>query len=199
MLKVISIFVVLLTIFGCESRNDNKKNLDLNQSNNNSTTSQSTKEIKPTEQKKREPIVLEDAYANRYTVTSPKEHLLKISGMENKVVLFEFFATWCEPCLGMIPHLNSIKDKFKDDLEVIGVLLEDDMPNKELLDFINAKDIRYTIFNSKNNEELLRLNGNIKVIPYMVLYDKDGNFVTNYYGLIPEEMVTQDIKKVVEK
>jgi thiol-disulfide isomerase/thioredoxin len=187
-LRVIYIFVVLLTIFGCESRNDNKKIEDFNQSIEEPNSIVENKEL-----------ILKDIYSNEYIVDKSEEKRIKLSGIENKAILFEFFATWCEPCIGLISHLNSMKNNFDGELEIVAVLLEDGVSNKEMIEFARDRDIKYIILNSEANEELLRLNGNIKVIPYMVLYDKNGNFFTNYFGSIPEEMMTQDIKRMLKR
>jgi len=42
-----------------------------------------------------------------------------------KATLYVFFATWCPPCKAEIPHLNNLSEKFKNELDIVGVLLED--------------------------------------------------------------------------
>ena len=42
-----------------------------------------------------------------------------------KATLYVFFATWCPPCKAEIPHLNNLSEKFKNELNIVGVLLED--------------------------------------------------------------------------
>ena len=43
----------------------------------------------------------------------------------DKATLFVFFATWCPPCRAEIPHLNNLSEKFKEELNIVGVLLEE--------------------------------------------------------------------------
>ena len=42
-------------------------------------------------------------------------------GVENKVILLDFFGTWCPPCKAEIPHLNNIRKRLGKDFEIIGV------------------------------------------------------------------------------
>ena len=70
--------------------------------------------------------------------TSTKEGLDFKDYKGKKVILVDFFATWCAPCIKGIPVLKSLKEKYKDDFEIISVLFEkeEDKPKAEVLEFI---------------------------------------------------------------
>lgn len=112
----------------------------------------------------------------------------------NKATLFTFFTTWCAPCLAEIPHLNKLQDKHKDELNIIGILLED-KSNDELEKFINENNINYKIAQGENNYLLAKALGGISGIPTLFLYTKNGTLFNQYLGLIPEEMLQIDIAK----
>lgn len=119
---------------------------------------------------------------------------LKIFEHSGKVVLVNFFATWCPPCKAEIPHLNSLQDRYKETLSVVGIALED--RDLEYLNrFRDRFDIQYTVTYGEDNFALSDLLGGVQTIPYMILYDKNGNYVTHYDGAVPEEMIEADIKK----
>ncbi len=61
-----------------------------------------------------------------------------------KLYVFEFWATWCGPCLAMIPHMNEIYGKFKDskDVVIVGVNVYDKTPVAKLSDFLAKRPVR---------------------------------------------------------
>lgn len=119
------------------------------------------------------------------------------SNTSNKAVLLNFFASWCPPCKAEIPHLNNLQKQYKDDLQIIGVLLED-KDKDEIDQFAKQYNIEYTIAYSKENFKLAKAVGDVKAIPFSILYDKNGTYATHYVGAIPEEMMNIDIQKVVK-
>ena len=117
----------------------------------------------------------------------------------NKIVLLNFFATWCPPCKAEIPNLIKLQDDYKNDFVVISVLLEEMKTNEEIVDFIKSFNINYTVTNSPENFDLAKRLGGIKSIPTMFLIDKNSKIFQKYVGLVPSEMMEIDIKKVLEK
>ena len=69
--------------------------------------------------------------------------------------------------------------------------------HKEVKSFINYYDINYIVTNSPENFDFEKLIGGVSSIPYMALYDKEGKFVMDYRGAVPEEMLESDIKKAI--
>ncbi|ARU48388.1 TlpA family protein disulfide reductase [Sulfurospirillum diekertiae] len=154
------------------------------------------KSEKVQEEVKNEKIILQDVSGKEIVVT-PLEKGFSFSGYENKVVLVNFFATWCPPCKAEIPHLNNLQEKYKDNFVIISVLLEENKSNEEISNFMKYNNIHYIITNGIENFKLAQRVGGVKNIPLMFLYDKEGKYSTHYVGAIPEEMIDADIKKVL--
>ncbi|QIR76933.1 TlpA family protein disulfide reductase [Sulfurospirillum diekertiae] len=154
------------------------------------------KSEKVQEEVKNEKIILQDVSGKEIVVT-PLEKGFSFSGYENKVVLVNFFATWCPPCKAEIPHLNNLQEKYKDNFVIISVLLEENKSNEEISNFMKYNNIHYIITNGLENFKLAQSVGGVKNIPLMFLYDKEGKYSTHYVGAIPEEMIDADIKKVL--
>jgi thiol-disulfide isomerase/thioredoxin len=125
--------------------------------------------------------------------------LWNIDGINDKVILLDFFATWCPPCKAEIPHLNNLYKTYKDKFEIVGILLEDGKSNEDLKLFMDEFKIEYTITNDPRNQELASMIGNIRSIPTMFLINQDGKIIQKYVGIVPEEMLASDIKKALKK
>ncbi|MDR2341579.1 MAG: TlpA family protein disulfide reductase [Campylobacteraceae bacterium] len=113
----------------------------------------------------------------------------------NKTLLLNFFTTNCIPCNAQFPHLNNLQEKYINELEIISVLLEE-KSSEEIQNFIKDKNISSIVTIGKNNSILSNTLGNITSVPYMVIYDKNGAYVTDYTGAVPEEMIEADLKRI---
>ena len=122
-----------------------------------------------------------------------------VKNYPNKIVLLNFFATWCPPCKAEIPNLIKLQEDYKNDFVVISVLLEEMKNDEEIKAFMKDFGINYTVTNSSENFDLAKNLGGIKSIPTMFLIEKNGNIFQKYVGLVPNEMMEIDIKKVLEK
>ncbi|MBL0702956.1 MAG: TlpA family protein disulfide reductase [Sulfurospirillum sp.] len=141
-------------------------------------------------------IVLKDIFGKEIRVKSLENGFI-FQGYEEKIVLINFFTTWCPPCRAEIPHLNNLQKKYKDDLKIISVLLEKNKSNEDIINFINKNDIEFTITNSKDNYKLAKEVGGVRSIPLMLIYDRDGKYSQHYTGAVPEEMIDVDIKRIL--
>jgi len=128
----------------------------------------------------------------------------KVNGAEGKVILLDIFATWCPPCQAEATHLTSLQEKYKDDLLILGITVEEGIENSKLEAFRSKFDAQYPLVNSDQNRRFVnavatQLNiGRNFGIPLMALY-KDGKFVNFYQGATEEEFIESDIKKALGK
>jgi thiol-disulfide isomerase/thioredoxin len=148
--------------------------------------------------KKSNEIILKDVEGNKIIVTKTKKGYT-FSNAKNKIVMISFFATWCPPCIAEIPHLNNLQEKYKNDISIIGISLEENKSNSDMKKFINYNAINYTISNSPGNQQLAKAVGGVNNIPFMIMYNKNGDYVTNYLGAVPQEMIDSDIESALKK
>ncbi|HEX5711566.1 MAG TPA: TlpA disulfide reductase family protein [Sulfuricurvum sp.] len=144
-----------------------------------------------------------DTSGKAYTVEKRGGNFSLDAG-EEKVVLFDIFATWCPPCRAEVRHLGNLQKKYGEDLIIMGLTIEDDVSNDELEKFKEKFKGEYLISNKADNQSLARaIASTIGVgqqfpIPLMVLY-KNGQYVTHYVGATPEEMIDADIAQALGK
>lgn len=128
-----------------------------------------------------------------------EDEKILLENSENKIVFLNFFATWCPPCKAEIPSLVKLQEIYKNDIIIIGVLLEDLKSDEEILEFASSFDINYTITNSSRAFDLAKALGGIKAIPTLFILDKEGNIFQKITGLAPAEMLDINVKKLLER
>ncbi|QSZ42112.1 redoxin domain-containing protein [Sulfurimonas aquatica] len=150
---------------------------------------------------------------NEYVLTGldNKQYVVKkeangyvVDGAKGKVIILDIFATWCPPCKAEASHLTSLQNKYKDNLLILGLTIEDGIPNEKLQEFRKNYDANYVLVNSSENRRLIEsVATELKVgrsfgIPLMAMY-KDAKLVNYYQGATEEEFIESDIKKALGK
>jgi peroxiredoxin len=80
-----------------------------------------------------------------FKVTSTTGQQISLDNYRGKVLLMEYFATWCSPCLGSVSHLVKLNHKFrKQGIQILGLSLDDD-GEKAVREFIIANKINYPV------------------------------------------------------
>jgi thiol-disulfide isomerase/thioredoxin len=111
-----------------------------------------------------------------------------------KVVLVNFWATWCPPCRVEIPELLELKREFKDRLEIVGIS-EDDDPPVEVLKFARKQGMTYPIVMATG--ELIDAYGGVPALPTSFLIDTQGRVVQKHSGLYPIEAYDLEIRSLL--
>lgn len=116
-----------------------------------------------------------------------------------KLVLIDVFATWCAPCIKGIPDMNALQEKYKDDLEIISILFEEDKTKEEMLEFVKKHNIIYPITIGAENFRFAKELGEINKVPEYYLYSKDGNYIKKFVGETSKEKFERYIDNTLAK
>jgi thiol-disulfide isomerase/thioredoxin len=111
-----------------------------------------------------------------------------------KVVLVNFWATWCPPCREEIPELLQLKKEYKDRLEIVGIS-EDDDPPASVLKFARQMGMIYPIVMA--TPELIEAYGGVPALPTSFLIDTQGRVVQKHSGLFPIEGYDLEIRSLL--
>ncbi len=142
------------------------------------------------------------AIDNTQYVVKKETNGFSLENAQGKVVIFDIFATWCPPCKAAASHLTSLQEKYKENLVIVGVTIEDDISNEKLQEFRKMYDAHYILINSDQNRRLIEdIARHLEVgerfpIPLMAMY-LDGKLINHYLGAIEEEFVESDIKRAL--
>lgn len=133
-----------------------------------------------------------------------KLHNLKDDGMSfddyigKKAVLLNVYATWCAPCVKEVPIMNNLQEKYSD-LKIIAVTFDKDITNEQVRAFMNKHNIAYTVTVGPENFKLAKHLDDIKMVPEVFLYDKQGKFVKKFIGENPQETFEKYIDFTLDK
>lgn len=123
---------------------------------------------------------------------------VNLSEYKNKVVLLEFWATWCPPCKASVPELIEVQKKYEaKEFTVLGVSVDraQDLSNY-LVEFSRVYHINYPVL--IGNDDVAR-KYNVTSIPVSVLIDKKGKIVNIYVGYSANfaEKISAQIEKII--
>jgi thiol-disulfide isomerase/thioredoxin len=119
---------------------------------------------------------------------------LKLSDLRGKVVIVDFWGTWCPPCRKQAPQLAELNKRYRDKgLAVIGMSLDDQKEDQKLVnDFIKQAGINYQIAYPSRIVTDAFLKGTedetgSPPIPQLFIFGKDGKLVEHLIGERPEK------------
>ncbi len=114
-----------------------------------------------------------------------------IAQHKGKVIVVNFFATWCPPCREEIPGLVDISKERGKEVVILGLSVDESA--KPLPSFIKKYKIPYTVVRA--NDEIQRLF-EVRSIPHNVVFDKNGKIVANESGFVSKKQLNTFIDKL---
>jgi thiol-disulfide isomerase/thioredoxin len=116
---------------------------------------------------------------------------ISMADQRGKVVLVNFWATWCGPCREEIPFLVRLAERYPDHLTVIGVS-EDHGPSDEVAAFAGTYGVNYPIVMS--TPEIKRAFPGVFALPTSFVVDPEGRIVESHVGLISPVILEQETR-----
>jgi len=119
------------------------------------------------------------------------------------IIILHFISTKCEPCVGQIPYLSDLQSKYRKELFLMGIVVDDDITNDNLKKFANKNNAIFFLSNDDDGDKLISIISKqlgIKkiILPLTVIYKK-GAYYIHYEGSAPIEMIESDILQAVEQ
>lgn len=114
--------------------------------------------------------------------------------LKGKYVLFNFWATWCAPCIKEMPILTKVQTNNKDKLQIVGVLMEKNKDAKELADFMEKFKMNFPVTQGEENYRMAKAFDDVKMFPESFLFGPDGKFIKKFIGEIEEKEVEDLLK-----
>ena len=134
-----------------------------------------------------------------FSLTSLDGQTLTRDSLKGKVVLLDFWATWCAPCRAAIPHLVTLYETYKDQgLEVIGVSL-DQGDQSDVEEFVKRNHIPYPI--AMGDKKPITKDLGISSLPTIILLSKQPSIEFKVVGFNAEiaNKLESKIKELLAK
>ena len=134
------------------------------------------------------------AAAPDFTLQDNSGKQVRLADLKGRVVLLEFWATWCPPCRAEIPAIERLHTQYgSKGLTVLAVSL-DEGGWDEVKSFATEHKISYTVLRGTEDVSAKYM---VRLIPSMFLIDKQGNIMKQYMGGGNVEAVEQEIKALL--
>ena len=146
---------------------------------------------------------VESVDPKKFTLTTTKGEIITLTlnsqtiaskELENKIVLVNFWAPWCEPCKKEMPSFVELQEKYKNNFIILGVLFDKNISKEELTDFMKKYNMNFPVTVGEENFTLAKAFDDVKMIPESFLYTKDGIFIEKFVGKISKEKLEKYIK-----
>ena len=121
-----------------------------------------------------------------------------LSKMEGKVVLINFWATWCGPCRMEIPEFNELYESYHEKgLEILGISISDN--KKQLKNFVKSFAVDYPLLfgSARDMNNIMKDYGGVYAVPSTFLVGKEGSIIWKYPGAILKDYDPQTFATLI--
>jgi peroxiredoxin len=120
---------------------------------------------------------------------------VKLESFKGKIILLNFWATWCPPCKVEIPDLIALQEQYRDDLVVLGFSVDDTAD--QLRPFAAEYQINYPVLVGLGHENVQEAYGPMWGIPVTVIIDREGRIARKQSGIRTREQIEREIKALL--
>ena len=120
-----------------------------------------------------------------FTVTDLDGKTISFADLKGKVVLVNYWATWCPPCRAEIPDLVKLQDKYRDTLVVLGISEDEDASPQEVKAFAVAQKMNYPVI--MTTPALKKIFKGVSALPTTFVIDPEGKIRQRHVGMLRPE------------
>jgi cytochrome c biogenesis protein CcmG, thiol:disulfide interchange protein DsbE len=134
--------------------------------------------------------------APNFTVTDIDGRKLTLSDYKGKVVLLDFWATWCTPCRAEIPHFVEMQNKYgPQGFQVVGISMDDD--GKPVREFYQQYKMNYPV--AVGDDKLADQFGGVMGLPVNFLIDREGRIHSKHLGATDVSVFDEEVNQLLNQ
>ena len=131
--------------------------------------------------------------APAFTLTDLNGKSVSLSDFRGKIIVLDFWATWCPPCRREIPDFIDLQREYGSrGVQIVGIALDE--PEK-VQAFARQNGMNYPVL--LGSDEISMKYGGIEGIPTTFIIDRDGKIVNRFEGFRPREVFEAEIKQLL--
>jgi len=131
-----------------------------------------------------------------FTLKDANDRDVALSQYKGKVIVIDFWATWCGPCKVEIPHFVEFQEKYgKAGLQIVGISVDDTAD--KLAPYIRDMKMNYPVLQGLDHDEVQDAYGPIVGIPVSVMISRDGKICATHTGLTGKDVFEREIKALL--
>jgi thiol-disulfide isomerase/thioredoxin len=130
-----------------------------------------------------------------YTLKDMNGVDVKLDAFKGKVVVVNFWATWCGPCKAEIPDLVALQADYKNDLVVLGISVDDKA--EDMKPYAAEYKINYPLLVGNGRQDVQDAFGPLYGVPVSVIVGRDGKIARKHSGIASREQFEAEIKELL--
>jgi thiol-disulfide isomerase/thioredoxin len=130
-----------------------------------------------------------------YTIKDMNGDDVKLSSFKGRVIVLNFWATWCGPCKVEIPSLIELQKQYAGDVVILGMSVDD--PVEKLKPFAEKYRINYPVLVGLGREDVQDAFGPLVGIPVTVFIGRDGKICRTHSGIAAKGQIEAAIKALL--
>ena len=131
-----------------------------------------------------------------FTLKDMANRDVRLSDFKGKVILLDFWATWCGPCKVEIPWFAEFQEKYGPaGLQVVGISVDD--TREQLTPFVTQLKMNYVVLQGLGHDDVQDAYGPMWGIPVTALISRDGKICAKHVGMTAKEAFEEQIKSLL--
>ena len=118
----------------------------------------------------------------------------QLSDFGTQVVVLNFWASWCAPCVEEMPELERFWQEYKESVSLVGVAVA--TPKLAVSGFLHRVGVKYPI--ATDEDGALTRKYSVSLLPTTVVVSSDGDELVSHSGVITREQLEQAVRKIME-